>query len=133
MKLNRWIAGLGAIAAISLIGLVSADASSFRMAIVADDLSNAVLQDSDYVAPGKSSASLGGLETGQRGVQGTDTGKDNNGHGNNLDGVDSSNPGQGKGGPNGAVDQSCDGSGACVDDEGKNTSSSSNSSSKKKK
>ena len=28
----------------------------------------------------------------------------NNGHGNNLDGVDSSNPGQGKGGPNGAVD-----------------------------
>lgn len=30
----------------------------------------------------------------------------NNGHGNNLDGVDSSNPGQGKGGPNGAVDPS---------------------------
>lgn len=36
----------------------------------------------------------------------------NNGHGNNLDGVDSSNPGQGKGGPNGAVDPS-----AGVDDE----------------
>ena len=30
----------------------------------------------------------------------------NNGHGNNLDGVDSSNPGQGQGGPNGAVDPS---------------------------
>ncbi len=30
----------------------------------------------------------------------------NNGHGNNLDGVDSSNPGQGRGGPNGAVDPS---------------------------
>lgn len=30
----------------------------------------------------------------------------NNGHGNNLDGVDSSNPGNGKGGPNGAVDPS---------------------------
>jgi hypothetical protein len=30
----------------------------------------------------------------------------NNGHGNNLDGVDSSNPGKGKGGPNGAVDPS---------------------------
>ncbi|MCW1921636.1 hypothetical protein OKA05_03670 [Luteolibacter arcticus] len=30
----------------------------------------------------------------------------NNGHGNNLDGVDSSNPGQGSGGPNGAVDPS---------------------------
>lgn len=38
----------------------------------------------------------------------------NNGHGNNLDGVDSSNPGQGRGGPNGAVDPS-----GGVDDERK--------------
>ncbi|MEK7954348.1 hypothetical protein [Luteolibacter soli] len=38
----------------------------------------------------------------------------NNGHGNNLDGVDSSNPGQGKGGPNGAIDPS-----GGVDDEAK--------------
>jgi len=30
----------------------------------------------------------------------------NNGHGNNLDGVDSSNPGQGHGGPNGQIDPS---------------------------
>jgi hypothetical protein len=30
----------------------------------------------------------------------------NNGHGNNLDGVDSSNPGQGQGGPNGEIDPS---------------------------
>jgi hypothetical protein len=37
----------------------------------------------------------------------------NNGHGNNLDGVDSSNPGNGKGGPNGEIDPSGD-----VDDEG---------------
>jgi hypothetical protein len=36
----------------------------------------------------------------------------NNGHGNNLDGVDSSNPGQGSGGPNGQVDPS-----GGVDDE----------------
>jgi hypothetical protein len=36
----------------------------------------------------------------------------NNGHGNNLDGVDVSNPGQGSGGPNGAVDPS-----GGVDDE----------------
>lgn len=36
----------------------------------------------------------------------------NNGHGNNLDGVDSSNPGKGSGGPNGGVDPSGD-----VDDE----------------
>ncbi len=40
--------------------------------------------------------------------------KNNNGHGNNLDGVDSSNPGQGKGGPNGGVDPS-----GGFDDEGK--------------
>ena len=38
--------------------------------------------------------------------------KNNNGHGNNLDGVDSSNPGAGSGGPNGGVDPSGD-----VDDE----------------
>ncbi len=38
----------------------------------------------------------------------------NNGHGNNLDGVDSSNPGQGHGGPNGMVDPS-----GGVDDEAK--------------
>jgi hypothetical protein len=38
--------------------------------------------------------------------------KNNNGHGNNLDGVDSSNPGAGKGGPNGAEDPS-----GGVDDE----------------
>jgi len=40
--------------------------------------------------------------------------KNNNGHGNNIDGVDVSNPGQGGGGPNGGVDPSGD-----VDDEGK--------------
>jgi len=33
-------------------------------------------------------------------------GKTNNGHGNNVDGVDSSNPGNGGGGPNDGVDQS---------------------------
>lgn len=38
--------------------------------------------------------------------------KNNNGHGNNLDGVDSSNPGGGIGGPNGEVDPS-----GGVDDE----------------
>ncbi len=43
--------------------------------------------------------------------------KSNNGHGNNEDGVDSSNPGQGQGGPNGETDQSCDGTGECIDDE----------------
>jgi hypothetical protein len=45
-------------------------------------------------------------------------GNGNQGHGNNEDGVDSSNPGQGGGGPNGSVDESCSGDGSCVDDEG---------------
>ena len=40
--------------------------------------------------------------------------KNNNGHGNNFDGVDVSNPGQGSGGPNGGVDES-----GSIDDEGK--------------
>lgn len=40
-------------------------------------------------------------------------GNSNNGHGNNLDGVDVSNPGQGHGGPNGAIDLS-----GSIDDEG---------------
>ncbi len=38
--------------------------------------------------------------------------KSNNGHGNNVDGVDSSNPGNGHGGPNGQVDPS-----GSIDDE----------------
>lgn len=42
----------------------------------------------------------------------------NNGHGNNLDGVDSSNPGGGSGGPNGAIDLS-----AGYDDEKKTAKS----------
>lgn len=41
-------------------------------------------------------------------------GKNNNGHGNNLDGVDVSNKGQGNGGPNGMEDAS-----GSVDDEAK--------------
>jgi prepilin-type N-terminal cleavage/methylation domain-containing protein len=39
-------------------------------------------------------------------------GKNNNGHGNNADGVDVSNPGQGGGGPNGSIDLSGE-----IDDE----------------
>ena len=44
------------------------------------------------------------------------SGKNNNGHGNNCDGVDSSNPGKGKGGPNGKKNSGADPSGD-VDDE----------------
>jgi hypothetical protein len=45
-------------------------------------------------------------------------GPSNNGHGNNEDGIDSSNPGQGDGGPSGGDDTGCDANGEnCVDDE----------------
>ena len=46
------------------------------------------------------------------GSSGNSGGADNNGHGNNEDGVDVSNPGQGNGGPNGTTDQN-----GSVDDE----------------
>lgn len=48
----------------------------------------------------------------------TFNGKSNNGHGNNLDGVDSSNPGRGRGGPTGLNNAGLDPSGG-VDDEGR--------------
>jgi hypothetical protein len=48
----------------------------------------------------------------------TSTGHYNNGHGNNVDGVDSSNPGQGKGGPTGLNNSGLDPSGG-IDDESK--------------
>lgn len=48
-----------------------------------------------------------------------DSTKNNNGHGNNLDGVDCSNPGEGDGGPNGTVDVSLTDPSGVVDDEGK--------------
>jgi hypothetical protein len=63
-------------------------------------------------------ASGGGGSESSGGDEGSDDGgKTNHGHGNNEDGVDSSNPGQGVGGPNGAEDPSCSGDGPCVDDE----------------
>jgi len=101
MKAKRWTLGVVLAAAVSLFGLIQADASPFSTHILSDDLGNQV----NGTPP---SASSSGDTSG---------GKDNNGHGNNVDGVDSSNPGQGSGGPNGGVDESCDGTGTCVDDE----------------
>jgi hypothetical protein len=48
---------------------------------------------------------------------------DNAGHGNNIDGVDSSNKGQGSGGPSGGDDASCLDGETCVDDEIKTSGS----------
>ncbi|MGB8332432.1 MAG: hypothetical protein WCE62_20070, partial [Polyangiales bacterium] len=42
MKITRWALGLGLAAAVSLWGLIEADASPFSMFVLADDLSNHV-------------------------------------------------------------------------------------------
>jgi len=114
MEAKRWTLGVVLAAAVSLFGLIQADASPFSTHILTDDLGNqvngSVPEQSDWESdPGA------GTDDGS-----DSAGKDNNGHGNNEDGVDSSNRGQGKGGPNGGVDESCDGTGDCVDDEIKN-------------
>jgi hypothetical protein len=95
MEAKRWTLGVVLAAAVSLFGLIQADASPFSMEVLSDDLGNIV----NGKAP-KDPALY-----------------DNNGHGNNADGVDSSNKGQGNGGPNGGTDESCPEGGVCVDDE----------------
>jgi hypothetical protein len=148
MKAKRWTLGVVLAAAVSLFGLIQADASPFSTYILTDDLGNQVNGtapehgdwetdtgsdvddngDADNGGSTDSGGSAGGDNNGhgnnEDGVDSSNPagGKDNNGHGNNEDGVDSSNPGQGNGGPNGAVDESCDGSGDCIDDEIKNGS-----------
>ena len=74
MKAKRWTLGLVLAAAVSLWGLVEADASPFSSEILSDDLLNTV----NGKAP-KDPAMY-----------------DNNGHGNNEDGVASSNRGNSK-------------------------------------
>ena len=118
MKAKRWTLGVVLAAAVSLFGLIQADASPFSSYILSDDLGNIV----NGTAPEASVSSDG---SGSGDSSGADSGgKDNNGHGNNADGVDSSNPSQGHGGPNGAADESCPEGGECIDDEIKRTFSS---------
>lgn len=100
MNTTRWTLGAVLVAAISVWGLTEAGASPFSTWVLSDDLGNQV----NGSAP-------------EQGEWGETNGNGNNGHGNNEDGVDSSNAGQGQGGPNGGVDESCDGTGDCVDDE----------------
>ena len=92
-------------AAVSLWGLVEADASPFSSEVLSDDLSNIVNGKAPSVNGGASSAG-----------ESSSGGTENDGHGNNTDGVDSSNKGQGSGGPSGGVDESCTGD-TCIDDE----------------
>ena len=98
MKISRLTIGLGlAAVVVGLLGLVEASASPFSMFFLADDLGNRVMG----TAP---EASEWGDSAGD---------KNNNGHGNNEDGVDSSNPGNSKA----DEDTNCDDAGNCVDDE----------------
>ena len=53
-------------------------------------------------------------------------GRSNNGHGNNLDGIDVSNPGQGAGGPNSELDTDYNNDGTYEDDESQTSSNKSN-------
>jgi hypothetical protein len=127
MKTKRWTLGVVLAAAVSLWGLIQADASPFSSYVLTDDLDNSV-HGSAPDADSWGDESGGADEGSNSGDSGSAQGGDgNNGHGNNADGVDSSNPGKGKGGPNGAVDESCDGTGECVDDEVKGGSSTSDS------
>ena len=137
MNTTRWTLGAVLVAAISLWGLTEAGASPFSTWLLSDDLGNQVNgsapeQGEWETEPGAgaddgsdpdsdgSAGSNNGHGNNEDGVDSSNPGggnQDNNGHGNNEDGVDSSNPGEGQGGPNGGVDESCDGTGDCVDDE----------------
>jgi len=139
MNKTRWTLGVVLAAAVSLWGLVEADASPFSSYVLSDDLGNMVngtaaeagdWEDASGSTSGTDdSVDSGGADSGSDDSGGADSGgsaddgsaddgsgKDNNGHGNNTDGVDSSNTGQGNGGPNGGVDESCTGD-TCIDDE----------------
>ena len=90
MEAKRWTLGVVLAAAVSLFGLIQADASPFSTHVLSDDLGNRVNgtapeQDEWETTDGSGSTTDG-------------SGKDNNGHGNNEDGVDSSNTGSSKDG-----------------------------------
>ena len=122
MKAKRWTLGVVLAAAVSLFGLIQADASPFSSYILSDDLGNMVRGSAAEASEwddGSGSEDSSGADSGGASSTGESAsgGTENDGHGNNTDGVDSSNRGQGNGGPNGDVDESCDGTGECVDDE----------------
>jgi len=122
MNKTRWTLGVVLAAAVSLWGLVEADASPFSSYILSDDLGNMVRGSAAEASEwddGSGSEDSSGADSGGASSTGESAsgGTENDGHGNNTDGVDSSNKGQGQGGPNGGVDESCDGTGDCVDDE----------------
>jgi len=118
MEAKRWTLGVVLVAAVSLWGLVEADASPFSSYILSDDLGNMVrgsAAEADYW--GDDSGSSGASSTGESASGGTE----NDGHGNNADGVDSSNKGASKTGE----DTAC-ADGTICDDEIKTNSGKNN-------
>ena len=121
MKAKRWTLGVVLVAAVSLWGLVEADASPFSSYILSDDLGNMVRgsaaeasawEDGSGSEDTGGSADNGGNTGNGNGSGSTDSGSgsesasstgdsasggvENDGHGNNADGVDSSNKGNSK-------------------------------------
>ena len=120
---GSFIAALVVMATWSLPALADRTVNAVQPVVISDDIlerttavESASSESTSSSTPDGSGGSESGDSSGDGGTQ-VASGHDNNGHGNNLDGVDSSNPSQGHGGPNGQTDLSCDGSGACVDDE----------------
>ena len=115
MEAKRWTLGVVLAAAVSLFGLIQADASPFSTYILTDDLGNLVNgtapEQSEWGTDGDGSDSSDGTSGSD-----TTTGDGNNGHGNNEDGVDSSNEGNSKEGE----DTLC-ADGTYCDDESKST------------
>lgn len=120
---------LGLLMAVMLLvapsALADMPAKAAQVIIVSDDIreaSTAVMRPGDSDNPDAGAAPSGGDSNPEGTAAGgddgdlatTEGGKTNHGHGNNLDGVDSSNPGKSKEGE----DESCNDRGQCWDDEG---------------
>jgi hypothetical protein len=117
MKAKRWTLGVVLVAAVSLWGLVEADASPFSSYILSDDIGNMV-RGSAAEADGSSG---NGSESVSSTGESASGGVENDGHGNNADGVDSSNKGNSKTGE----DTVC-ADGTICDDEIKTTGNTKN-------
>jgi len=133
MEAKRWTLGIVLAAAVSLFGLIQADASPFSSYVLSDDLGNMVrgtaAEASDWDTEADTADESGGADSsGDASGDGSgdgggddwtvnnvpdDDGKSNNGHGNNEDGVDSSNKGNSKTGE----DTVCAEDGTVCDDE----------------
>ncbi len=101
MEAKRWTLGIVLAAAVSLFGLIQADASPFSSYILSDDLGNrtnsAAPEASEWENDSNSDTPDGGAAETDSGSGNNGGGsKTNNGHGNNEDGVDSSNKGKSK-------------------------------------